>query len=121
MTVFLLSAHCDRTLWPLNIRTYSFKLIYSKIPLQNQKPEGGECERVVQLSVFPSSTLEVLMEEKPCEYSSPHPRNSKFGIKVQHLTPPFRCTFKREQWTIFVSLQIQQIFLGRFYVCPSQR
>lgn len=78
-------------------------------------------KRVVQLSVFPSSTLEVLMERSHVNTPAHIPGNSKFGIKVQHLLPPFRCTFKREQWTIFVPSKFSQIFLARFYVCPSQR
>ena len=40
------------------------------------------------------------------------PGNSKFGIKVQHPLPPFRCTFKREQVGHFCSLQIHPEFLS---------
>lgn len=78
-------------------------------------------KRVVQPSVFPSSTLEVLMERSQVNTPAHIPGNSKFGIKVQHLLPLFRCTFKREQWIIFVPSKFRQIFLARFYVCPSQR
>ena len=78
-------------------------------------------ERVVQPSVFPSSTLEVLMERSHVNTPAHIPGNSKFGIKVQHPLPPFRCTFKRKQWAIFVSSKFIQSFLALFYVCPSQR
>ena len=78
-------------------------------------------ERVVQPSVFPSSTLEVLMERSHVNTPAHIPGNSKFGIKVQHPLPPFRCTFKREQWAIFVPSKFIQSFLALFYVCPSQR
>lgn len=54
-------------------------LIYSKDPITNQKPED-ECEESGLASVFPSSTLEVLMERSLLNTQAHIPGNSKFGI-----------------------------------------